>query len=151
MYKILFLGSNPSQKSSSIVPFWNDARSTKVLNEWIKQIGTKSLVEIESIHYLNVANYPTPGNRPLKDAEIKAELDALAFRIYGFNGANPDKIIALGRTAESALKMLGIEHYPMPHPSGLNRLLNDPQYVAEKLNGLKEYLKCPTVTNVVDP
>jgi len=138
MNKIVFIGSNPSQRSASIVPFWMDTKSNKVLTSWVGKIyemHTEPL--IESIHYLNVANYPTPGNRPLKASEIKAALESLQYRI---DGICPDKIIALGKTAEKALTLLGVEFYAMPHPSGLNRQLNDPAFIREKINGLSIYL-----------
>lgn len=76
-------------------------------------------------------------------SEIKASLDRLRRNIEV--DVVPDKIVALGKTAERALQMLGIEHFAMPHPSGLNRKLNDPEYVAEKINGLREYLSPPKI------
>lgn len=149
MYKVIFIGSNPSQKSGSIVPFWHDTRSTAVLKKWMDQVYLDPTIRLDSVAFGNVANIVTPNNRPLKMSEIKAALPRLNKLIN--EDCVPDKVVALGKTAEKALTMLGIPHHAMPHPSGLNRLLNDPLYVAEKINGLKEYLKCPTVTNVVDP
>lgn len=138
-FKIVFVGSNPSQRSSSIVPFWYDTKSNKVLQGWLNEVVFASEQPItESLHYLNVSNQPTPGNRPLKISEIRANLDRLNTDIN--INVVPDKIIALGKTAEKALTLLGLEFYAMPHPSGLNRLLNDPKYVEEKIKGLKAYL-----------
>lgn len=140
MYKVIVIGSNPSQRSASIVPFWYDAKSTKVLNKWMEHVVCQHDGPVlESVHFGNVANIVTPNNRPLKVSEIKAALPRLDKLINV--DVMPDKVIALGRTAEKALKMLGIEHFAMPHPSGLNRKLNDPVYVAEKLKGLSDYLK----------
>lgn len=50
------------------------------------------------------------------------------------------KIVALGNFASKALSKLNIEHHAMPHPSGLNRNLNDPQYEALQLNECRKYL-----------
>lgn len=141
MSKIVFIGSNPSQRSSSIVPFWRDARSTKTLTKWIEMAGQQVDIHIESLHYLNVANYVTPGNRPLTMKEIKAEISNLNDKVVGWSGINPDKIIALGKTAEIACTLAGLEFLAMPHPSGLNRQLNDPKFVAEKITALGEYLR----------
>jgi uracil-DNA glycosylase len=91
---------------------------------------------MESLHYWNVAHYPTPGNRPLKMLEIKQALAALEKKI---DEICPDKIVTLGKTAEIALSLLKREHHAMPHPSGRNRLLNDPKYVEAKIEGLKTY------------
>ncbi len=138
MSKVLIIGSNPSQKSGSILPFWYDAKSTIVLNKWMEEVHKDQSLGLESIHFGNVSNAVTPNNRPLKACEIKASLPRLEKLINV--DVVPDKIIALGKTAEKALTALGIPHFAMPHPSGLNRLLNDPAYVAEKIKGLTEYL-----------
>lgn len=136
--KILFIGSNPSQRSTSVVPFYHDTGSNRVLTGWCSHLETGS---IESLHYWNVSHQVTPGNRPLKMCEIH---DALPKLLSKIDEICPDKIVTLGKTADTALCMLKLEHYPMPHPSGRNRLLNDPNYVAEKINGLKNYLKPST-------
>src|SRR5271165_5389735 len=133
-FKILFIGSNPSRRSKSVVPFYEDTGSNKVLTKWCSQLEAGT---IESLHYWNVTHQPTPGNRPLKTCEIH---DALPKLLKSIDEICPDKIVTLGKTAEKALQLLNVEHYPMPHPSGRNRLLNDPKYVEEKINGLKGYL-----------
>ena len=99
MFKVVFLGSNHSERSSSMVPFWNDTKSLTILSGWIE-----SIEEAQNSYFMNVANYTTPGNRPLKTTEIKAELDRLRSEIDDL-GENV-KIIALGKTAEKALTRL---------------------------------------------
>ena len=137
MCKILFVGSNPSQKAGKTVAFWHDARSTKILNKWTSRLDGS---QIESISFANVSNAVTPGNRPLTSSEIQVASPRLKADI---DKMQPTKIIALGKTAEKALTLLGLQFYAMPHPSGLNRLLNDPAYVEEKINGLKNYINPP--------
>ena len=77
----------------------------------------------------------------MKVSEIKASLPSLKDKIERLEASmgNP-KIVALGKTAEKALTLLQLSHFTMPHPSGLNRQLNDKNYVQEKLKGLKDYL-----------
>lgn len=149
MCKVLFIGSNPSQQSSSITPFWGDTKSRAILRKWFSQLYESGNLQIESIHFANVLNSVTPGNRPLKMSEIKGALSDLQQKINV--DIVPDRVVALGKTAEKALTLLRIPHYAMPHPSGLNRKLNDTTYVEEKINGLREYLKCQTATNAIDP
>lgn len=48
--------------------------------------------------------------------------------------------IALGVKAGMVLDKLKIEHLKMPHPSGLNRKLNSPVYLADQLGRLKQYI-----------
>jgi uracil-DNA glycosylase len=86
--------------------------------------------------HINVMNKKTDGNRPLKVSEIKENLESLRVDIVV---AQADRVVALGKTAAKALTLLGVNFYEMPHPSGQNRLLNDPKYVEEKIKGLIEY------------
>lgn len=125
----LFIGSNPSNSSTCDGAFHMSTRSSKILTGWCMDLqGTK-------VH-LNVLNHKTKDNRPLKASEIKLNLERLSSDIRGIA---PSHVIALGKTAAKALTLLGVEHYEMPHPSGRNRLLNDPEYVARKVKGLIAY------------
>lgn len=133
--KVLFLGSNPSCKSGKTLPFWHDTKSAVTLCNWIYQLKSDEVIHFV---YNNVVNTPTPKNRPLKISEIKAALPILEAAI-ALDG--PTHIVALGKSAEKALTLLRIKHYAMPHPSGLNRQLNDKKFVAEKIKGLQEYLE----------
>lgn len=132
--RVLVVGSNPSVQSESTIAFWQDTKSSKTLYMWLNLTD----VEFELLTMVNVSDDTTPNNRPLKVAEIKAGLPKLqqTYEVGAFT-----KVIALGNTAADAMKRLGIECYKMPHPSGRNRQLNDDDFVAEKINGLKEYLK----------
>jgi uracil-DNA glycosylase len=86
--------------------------------------------------HINVLNEKTDGNRPLRASEIKSNVPRLAEDIKGIN---PDRIVALGKTAARALTLLGIPFCEMPHPSGCNRKLNDPAYVQQKIKELTEF------------
>jgi hypothetical protein len=124
---IVFVGSNPSNASTSEDAFHGSTRSSQILSEWTNGIqGDKKFV--------NVLGQKTENNRPLKASEIKAALPRLTQDIAG-----ADRIVALGKTATRALTLLGASFYELPHPSGLNRVCNDPVYVAQKVKGLLEY------------
>ena len=51
-----------------------------------------------------------------------------------------DKVIALGNVASNSLKRLNIDHFKMPHPSGLNRQLNDKDFEKKKIKECYNYL-----------
>jgi uracil-DNA glycosylase len=140
MQRILFLGSNPSERSGSLMPFWHDTKSTNKLIDWIALIVGEEdkLEDLYEPAFANVADFSTPGNRPLKISEIRATQIQLEVKLLNYK---PDKIIALGKTAQKALTLLGVQHFAMPHPSGLNRQLNDANYIAEKIKALKSYLE----------
>lgn len=50
------------------------------------------------------------------------------------------KIIALGNFVSGVLTKLNIEHHKLPHPSPLNRKLNDKSYERECIEKCKVYL-----------
>lgn len=140
MRKILFIGSNPSQKSNKTIAFWTDTSSRRTLDKWLLEINDTAMC----VYFLNVHDQVTVDNRPLKVSEIKASLNRLKNDIA--IEIKPNYIVTLGKTAEKALlmmKLVGVDFYAMPHPSGLNRQLNDQKFVQEKIKGLQNYLKSP--------
>lgn len=84
--------------------------------------------------FFNVANLVTENNRPLKKSEY--ELDRLQSDLCGV-----ERVVALGNTAEDALKKLGIIYFKLPHPSPRNRLLNDRESIDSLLYKCKMYLE----------
>ena len=129
MEVILFVGSNPSNASADETAFHASTKSNKILASWCKDIIGEKI-------YINVLDKKTEGNRPLKLKEIKSNLDRLAEDI---NRIAPTRIIALGKTSSTALTLLGLKFFELPHPSGCNRLLNNPIYVSQKIKKLVEY------------
>lgn len=126
---ILFVGSNPSNTSITTDAFHSSTNSSRILSGWVKDI------QGDKVH-INVSNEKTEGNRALKQSEIKASLERLSEDIKRIA---PVRIVALGKTATRALTLLQLTFYEMPHPSGMNRLLNDPAYVAQKIKELTEF------------
>lgn len=51
-----------------------------------------------------------------------------------------DKVIALGGFASRALNYLSVRHFMLPHPSPLNRKLNDPKFESAVLEKCYNYL-----------
>jgi len=130
--RVLFVGSNPSVIAKTYNPFCSSTRSGKILLGWISRACPGC-----SYSACNVSDNQTHANRPLTTKEIKDNLACLYIKI---SHANPDKIVALGKTAEKALTLLGLPHYAMPHPSGLNRQLNDKLFVEEKIKELRAFI-----------
>lgn len=130
---ILFIGSNPSQKAGSDEAFTADTASGRILREWIQGIEGTMIFE-------NIVSQKTENNRPLNSNERAHATASLLERI---NRINPTRLVALGKTAASVLDKLELEYLEMPHPSGLNRKLNDKVYTAQKIQELKDYcMKC---------
>jgi uracil-DNA glycosylase len=95
---------------------------------------------VNGVTFLNVSDQPTPGNRPLTVGEIKANLVRLDADIKAHN---PERIVAVGKTATKALTLLQLQFLEIPHPSGCNRKLNDPKVVEEVIKKLQSYLELP--------
>jgi uracil-DNA glycosylase family 4 len=131
--KVLFVGTNPSEKSKTNTAFEPGTKSMNTLLGWVEQAG---ISETGTKYWGNIYNQKTPNNRPLTKAEIKEGVQQLQGKI---DWLQPTHIVALGQTASKALALYGIKHLELPHPSGLNRKLNDPKYVEETIQKLKEY------------
>lgn len=131
--KLLLIGSNPSNASVNNNPFDGSTKSCKILSHWISSI--QGWTEIQLI---NVSDTKTPKNRPLKKSEIDESLPSLEKKISKYN---PDKIVTLGKTASKALTLLCLPFFELPHPSGMNRQLNDPEFIENKIKELQLYVK----------
>ena len=130
MYSIIFVGSNPSTAATSINPFDPSTKSSQTLFTWLNQANIQNPI------FLNVANQVTPHNRALTTREIKNNLSRLHLEIDVHRVLNDVRIVAVGKTAEKALTLLRLPFFSLPHPSGLNRQLNDPNFIEEKIKGL---------------
>ena len=117
MMSTLIVGSNPSV-----------AKSGKSLLKLFKWVSTPIF------SFTNVSTICTPNNRPLKKSEYQLERLCTECQNY-------DKIITLGNTANEALTLLGIQHFQLPHPSGLNRKLNNKEYLTKVLSECQKYLQ----------
>lgn len=51
-----------------------------------------------------------------------------------------DYVIALGNMASNWLNKMNINHLKVPHPSGLNRMWNNPQTEIDTIESIKKYL-----------
>lgn len=127
--KILFVGSNPSTSSKTTEAFAEDTVSGRNLRSWIDGVEGE-------LYFDNISSKKTKENRPLLPKEISRASKMLAERIAQ---VSPDRVVALGKSAAAALEKLEIEFVEMPHPSGLNRQLNDKQFMADKIEELKKY------------
>lgn len=129
--KILLVGSNPSHKATSNEAFTADTVSGRILRSWIEGIEGEFVFE-------NLSSQKTENNRPLNRSERALAQVSLQKRIQG---TNPGRIVALGKVAAEVLGALGVSFLEMPHPSGLNRKLNDKEYMARKLEELRSFCR----------
>jgi uracil-DNA glycosylase len=126
---VILVGSNPSAKSPNDVPFDPSVRSARTLGTWIEGIDAEFL-------FMNVSDVKTQSNKPLSTAQIKGSLSSLKEKLDQYPKA---RVVALGKTAEKALSMLNVHFLALPHPSGMNRMLNDPDTVRLTKENLKSF------------
>ena len=126
---ILFVASNPSHLNyDPLIPFAG-SRSEKNFKEWAEFLAP------EGYKVINAADQVTYNNRRI----AKSEINIVDFKTKILNN-KPTKIIALGTTASMALEMAGEVFFKLPHPSPLNRFLNNKVYLDAVLQECKEWL-----------
>ena len=115
--KVLIVGINPSNKTKKQNP------TLTRLNKWMDELG------VDRYSFANV--HDEAGEVP--------NVRELAKKEFTFT-KNYDKIITLGVTPSYVLKMKGVDHFAMPHPSPRNRKLNDRTYESDMLKQCKDYV-----------
>lgn len=115
----LIVGINPSNGKPNRI-----SATIKRLNQWVDFLGGKHF------SFTNVIHYPGPYKSDMVDYEsLKAYAEGY------------DKVIALGGFVSKTLDTAEIPHFTLPHPSPLNRKLNDKSYETKILKECKEWLK----------
>ncbi len=116
---IYFIGDKPSKCNIDPQVGFVGTRSYKTLLEWIYRMN----LSINQICLYNVDEFTNLVNHR-KTLPIHEH----------------DQIVALGREASNALDKAILPHLRIPHPSGLNRKLNDPREVNRFLKECKDYV-----------
>ena len=115
--KPLILGINPSPTA------FRRNHSLHRLAHWMTALG------YDTYCFSNIIPYE--GKYTHKDVDI----DFVRKSIEGH-----DTILALGGFVSNTLKRMDIDHITMPHPSPLNRKLNDKQYEKNMLMNVRKIL-----------
>lgn len=110
---ILIVGDKPSRFNKDPRIAFFGARCEPRLQGWLVKLG---IAECKII------------NRTDEDFEYYRE----QARIHSW------KVIALGVNASKALK--GVGHFIMPHPSGLNRQINNKHFIDKRIAACRKYL-----------
>lgn len=114
MDKIIFVGTAPGNHPPDKSP------TIRRITKWANEAG------IVQWTWTNLVEHKAP---KLKLKEVDGEV---LMRINGY------KVIALGNLVSDYFKKNNIKHLKVPHPSGLNRMWNDPELepkVIEEIRG----------------
>lgn len=121
---VLFVGDrpNPRKNLSMDVPFVGTP-SYKTLLEWFYRMDV-------DVRYVITANaFTAQGD---SDELLKGALAVIS--------EHKGRVVALGEAARGALVELGVACFVLPHPSGLNRDLNDKKKLSEKLAKCRAFI-----------
>jgi uracil-DNA glycosylase len=124
---ILIVGSNPSRLNIDPNKPFVGSKSEHNLNKWLRRL------EIASYEAINVSDIVCNG-RPLRVSEWNLE------RLRA-HCKKASKIIALGRSAEKAVKRVTDKPiFYLPHPSPANYALNNNEYIDYMIESCYSYI-----------
>jgi hypothetical protein len=120
-HRLLVVGMNPS---SYVGP---ERRSLALsrLGEWMNYVGVR--------HFSFVNASPNAGKFRMRDVQWDVINDCLKSKYHA--------VVAIGNVASRVLERLSVDHFSLPHPSGLNRKLNDADYVERVLRECRDYVR----------
>lgn len=114
MDRILIVGHSPSKKNIRNSP------TMKRLHRWLDECGVRTYA------FTNLS--PVPCKKLLKENIC-------------LDGLDHNKIITLGAEVSKLMDKAGIQHYAAPHPSPLNRNLNDISFEKKIIKELGVYIR----------
>ena len=117
---VIIVGMCPSNKPT--LGYKRNATFNR-LEAWMDELGIK--------HFSFINVFGEPHAPTLSKVKGKPLVEATK----GYKN-----VIALGGFVSQALNRLNVEHFQLPHPSPLNRLLNDKEYEKQVLEQCKDYL-----------
>lgn len=141
---ILIVGDKPSPSMKPGAKPFEGAKCEQRLLEWIGY-GLSS-IGIYEVHYENFLGKGIIADNSCRLFEGGGDKWSIMFVIVNKDSilskvnamVKCDWIIALGNEASEFLGE--VPHFKLPHPSGLNRQVNDKAYIEEQLKLCKEYL-----------
>lgn len=116
MVKVVIVGDAPSSKNVNANIAFVGAKCFNTVVSWIKHLSPDYYVCVNSDDDNNLSN-----------------IQSLAQDNF--------KIVALGNNAAGRLASKKINFFKMPHPSGLNRQLNDKDYIDKVLKDCYAYVR----------
>ena len=123
---VVFVGDSPSPKNVRGDIAFVGASCFNRLTEWISFISPRYYVCYNSDTVTDL-------------------LRIIALEEAGFT------IVALGQVASTRLQDQNISHYGLPHPSGLNRLNNDQEYINRQLTFIKNAINGGQNAQITNP
>ena len=118
----LFVGQNPSGKHPGAD--WNNNATFARIFEWCDRM------DVRYFSFVNISHKEGMFDRGTIDAQ---------FLMFTLNN-NKGPVIGLGREVCQVLQKTGVSFFRAPHPSPLNRLLNDKEFETMMLDSMKQFI-----------
>jgi len=119
--RVIVIGHSPG---NSKIKFKSKSPTLRRLDMWLGECD---------VNLYSFVNLCASSVSSLKSAQIDETL--IQECIQGYT-----KIIALGNEVSHYFTKRGVEHFPAPHPSPLNRKFNDKTFEPAVIKGLQSYL-----------
>ncbi len=130
---VLFVGDKPAKNNINEFVAFYGTQSYTTLMKWCDQM----MLHHGKIHMVNQCHI----------INLTQAVDFVTLHYATDHKGRSDKthlsnckVIALGRAAESRLIEMEIEHFLLPHPSGLNRALNNKLELATTLSRCRDWI-----------
>lgn len=117
MKNVIVIGLNPTKLA---IP--RKGGAWRRFQEWLDYL------DIDKVSFTNISPDPHWDKKHMDKAFLKDSL------------GGHTKVIAWGPSVSKYLTKMDVEHFVLPHPSPLNRQINDKDFINQKLDECKEYL-----------
>lgn len=117
MKNVIVIGLNPTKLA---IP--RKGGAWRRFQEWLDYL------DIDKVSFTNLSPDPHWDKKHMDTAFLKDSI------------REHTKVIAWGPSVSKYLTKMGVEHFVLPHPSPLNRQINDKDFINRKLDECKEYL-----------
>lgn len=129
--KILILGRNPSRTNiSPDIPFIG-APCYKRIKDWVEYLTHSSRLFV-------AGNCTNSLNAKFNKFTIPTYASTLKSSCVA---QNINCVVALGNDSARVCEVANMKYFKLPHPSGLNRLVNNREKIKEALRACDEYIK----------
>lgn len=133
---VCMIGSNPSIASPDNKPFSKGTKSRKTIDGWFDNYCDFDY----RLNFANIVNYKKTDNKRLTKSEMNENLVHIVNRFKSASDSG-QLLVAVGKDAQWALDKCNLDHFKMPHPSGLNHFWNDKEAGEAKIKEMMEWLK----------
>lgn len=117
MKNVIVIGLNPTKLA---IP--RKGGAWRRFQEWLDYL------DIDRVSFTNLSPDPHWDKKYMDTAFLKDSI------------RGHTKVIAWGPSVSKHLSKMGVVHFMLPHPSPLNRQINDQKYIMSKLDECREYL-----------